>query len=367
MEENTCEAILTRDINRGKKCGMKIDEKSVTGKYCRRHLTKERIQKKAHISNHPSYELVLKKMQERTSFTMISTKDEAEEKSCATIRCSFGHTFEKTLSSINTQIGSKNFESGLICCECSRIRRDEEKKNSQIEECQKVCNDKGHEFIGDQRGHPQFTFRCGNEKCGYIGKTNTSNMKKSEHGVCKHCRQKEYGSNCDAEKLEKVMMEKYGVRNPMHVPEFVQNTLRASFRKKPTEVCGVIHNLMGYEPIAIKYLSTHKNPVLHRLINPSELLFEGEVQHFPYFDEKKKDKVYYPDFEVKGENLIIEVKSTYIFNRTPERNILKFQEVASKGKYFPAIKLCMISGFSLHRESFLVCQRIRNLMKLCME
>jgi hypothetical protein len=108
--------------------------------------------------------------------------------------------------------------------------------------------------------------------------------------------------------------------------------------KKPTLVNGKIHMLMGWEPEAVKFISKNVHPILNRCIPESELLFtDDHIQIFNYVDENGKQRRYFPDMKIKGEEQFVEVKSTYTFERWAPRNLLKFKAVANSGNHLEVI------------------------------
>jgi hypothetical protein len=58
--------------------------------------------------------------------------------------------------------------------------------------------------------------------------------------------------------------------------------------------------------------------------------------HYSYENEIHR---YYPDIYIKSENQVVEVKSTYTFNKEKEKNLLKRQSVLDKGINFKFIIL----------------------------
>jgi hypothetical protein len=58
--------------------------------------------------------------------------------------------------------------------------------------------------------------------------------------------------------------------------------------------------------------------------------------HYEYEGETHR---YYPDIYIKSENKVIEVKSTYTFNKEKEKNLLKRDSVINKNINFKFIIL----------------------------
>lgn len=64
----------------------------------------------------------------------------------------------------------------------------------------------------------------------------------------------------------------------------------------------------------------------------------NEIGFFHYNYEGKIHR-YYPDIYIKSENKVIEVKSTYTFNKEKEKNLLKRESVLNKKINFKFIIL----------------------------
>ena len=56
-------------------------------------------------------------------------------------------------------------------------------------------------------------------------------------------------------------------------------------------------------------------------------------------DYENTNHRYYPDIYIKSENLVIEVKSTYTFNKEKEKNLLKRDSVLNKNINFKFVIL----------------------------
>ena len=53
----------------------------------------------------------------------------------------------------------------------------------------------------------------------------------------------------------------------------------------------------------------------------------SNIPNFYYYDDNNRKHKYYPDIYIKNTNLIIEVKTTYIYNKVPRINFLKFKHI----------------------------------------
>jgi hypothetical protein len=120
------------------------------------------------------------------------------------------------------------------------------------------------------------------------------------------------------EKKKQTTIINYGVENPSqsHIIH-AKKSLHAK-NKQIISQCGKEFNLEGYEPIALKELLIQHtaNDILHR-----EEIIESIGLLRYRFDNKTS--LYHPDFYIKSQNKIIEVKSEYWFNRDFEKNLAK--------------------------------------------
>lgn len=136
----------------------------------------------------------------------------------------------------------------------------------------------------------------------------------------------------------KTFLRRYGVEHPMKNAEFVENVLRKIHKFKDfTLPSGSIVKLQGYETYALtKLLEKY---------DESEIIFSKKeickkVGFIEYFDFNNVKRTYFPDFYIEKENLLIEVKSVWTFDkngRLPENqniNFLKRDACINKGFKF---------------------------------
>jgi hypothetical protein len=64
-----------------------------------------------------------------------------------------------------------------------------------------------------------------------------------------------------------------------------------------------------------------------------------DIVGFFHYECEGSTHRYYPDIYIKSENQIIEVKSTYTFNKEKEKNLIKRESVINKGINFKFIIL----------------------------
>ena len=130
----------------------------------------------------------------------------------------------------------------------------------------------------------------------------------------------EYFVHC--EEYKKQMMEKYGVEHALQNAELFSKMLKTSFRRREyTFEDGTTSMILGYEDLAIKDLEESK---LYNIIEAGD---NEKIPTFWYDFEEKKHK-YYPDIFLPEVNTIIEVKSTYYFEKDMPKNICKAKEVS---------------------------------------
>ena len=131
---------------------------------------------------------------------------------------------------------------------------------------------------------------------------------------------KKYGNtmalqnNSIKEKAKNTILKKYGVEYISQCPYISdkQNNYRNKFYILPS---GNVIKLQGYENYALDILikSYNENEILNKRIDMPKFTYENN----------KKNHVYFPDFFIPKDNLIIEVKSTYTYKKYLITNILK--------------------------------------------
>jgi len=120
------------------------------------------------------------------------------------------------------------------------------------------------------------------------------------------------------EKFENTCLERYGVTNP-----YFSNKCKWKF-KNYTLPSGRIVKLQGYENYAVDFLLLE--------FSENDITYENEdIPSIPYI-ENEKDRNHKPDLYIHGENLLIEVKSTFTFG-LHEDNVLLKQKFAKELGY----------------------------------
>lgn len=117
------------------------------------------------------------------------------------------------------------------------------------------------------------------------------------------------------DKIKQTNLERYGVEYVSQNPEIYKKHLINSFK---------IHI---FQNTCLTYQGKYELDFLNFCKN-NNINVENCIS-VEYFFNKKR--VYYPDFYYKPKNLIIEIKSTYIYNLHIEKNILKYEACVANG------------------------------------
>lgn len=152
-------------------------------------------------------------------------------------------------------------------------------------------------------------------------KTLETNLKK--YGVLHHSELKE-----TQEKKVKTNLGKYGVTNVSQNVEVYDKIVKRSYRTKNYILpSGKISKVQGYEPFAISYLLENYNENEIRIDTKDKPIIK-------YFDKDGKQHYYFPDIYIPKENIIIEVKSEWTYNKNTPRHLLKRQACLDAGYNF---------------------------------
>jgi hypothetical protein len=121
------------------------------------------------------------------------------------------------------------------------------------------------------------------------------------------------------EKIKVTSIKKYGVESPNQNPDIHRKQDGSRYRNKEFVFpSGKIVLVQGYEPLALTYLLAHN-------YHEDDLLTEtSDMPDINYIYNNKIHR-YFSDIYIKQENLIIEVKSTYTFDKDKIKNLAKQQ------------------------------------------
>jgi len=130
-------------------------------------------------------------------------------------------------------------------------------------------------------------------------------------------------------KIKATNLEKYGVEHPLQNSEIAEKASKSSYKRKEIKTPnGNIIYLQGYEPYAYKIL-------LKKYKEDEIICSKKEVPEIWWENNKIKHR-YYPDFYIKKDNLLIEVKSIRTFTLDDK------QEKIEK-----SIKACKDLGYNI--------------------
>ena len=128
------------------------------------------------------------------------------------------------------------------------------------------------------------------------------------------------------EKIKQTNIKKYGVEHLMKKPEYLEQMLKKSYKFKDFIMpSGKIIQIQGYEHIALNEL------IINEKINESDIITGAiNVPEIEYFDENNNKRSHFPDIFIPKQNKIIEVKSTWTFQKD---NVLIRQSYGKKFGY----------------------------------
>lgn len=129
-------------------------------------------------------------------------------------------------------------------------------------------------------------------------------------------------------KYKKTCIEKFGVEHPMHDPYIIEEVLKKLHKFKDYLLpSGKIIHVMGYENVALDFLlkKYNENDILTEKHKIREIT--GPIE---YDSITKRKRIYFPDFFNIKENMIIEVKSTWTFDKCGKLNELNNENIMKK-------------------------------------
>jgi hypothetical protein len=137
-------------------------------------------------------------------------------------------------------------------------------------------------------------------------------------------------SNEVKEKLKQSCFDKYGVENPMQHPEINDKSFKNACKyKEYIFPCGEVRHVQGYEPFALESLIKNgydANGIVTDKTKVPEIWYAK-----PNCSSQSR---YFPDIYIPSEKRIIEVKSTYTFDKEKDNNFLKAEACQRDGYNF---------------------------------
>ncbi len=157
-----------------------------------------------------------------------------------------------------------------------------------------------------------------------ISKLESIKEKKRNTMLQNYGRTNNMGTNCEI--MAQNMLSKYGVRWSVHLPHLAEEMQFNRFKKRNLLITpnGNKIFLQGYEVKAYNILIDEgytEDDILYRKIDMPKIMYVFE----------DKEKRYYPDFYIKSENLIVEVKCKYTYEVEKDKNDIKFSSTKDLG------------------------------------
>lgn len=142
--------------------------------------------------------------------------------------------------------------------------------------------------------------------------------KKIENSLKKYGVENPFQSQEVRDKCITTSMERYGVEHPMQNSDIAEKSSKCAYKtKKYTFPCGKIVDIQGNEDLALDEL------VASGLTSNDIVNSRGGVPEIWWKDENGKNHRYYVDIYIPSLNKMIEVKSTWTFEKTKDKTINK--------------------------------------------
>jgi hypothetical protein len=173
------------------------------------------------------------------------------------------------------------------------------------------------------------------------GVKNTSqlpeNRQKAKNTCLKKYGNKNYNNTL---KNKQTCLKKYGVEHPLQSNKIKQKIKQTCLKKYGVEHISqseIIHKKQQKSALKIKqYLTTKLHYQGTYELDFLDKFYNDNIENGPtikYIFENK-EKVYFPDFYIKSKNLIVEIKSEYIYNKHLKQNLAKQKACIDQGYDF---------------------------------
>jgi hypothetical protein len=147
------------------------------------------------------------------------------------------------------------------------------------------------------------------------------------------------------EKIKETSKKNWGTDHPMQNSIVADKCLaKSTARKEYTMPSGDKRNVQGYEPFALNELLSEGYPE-DKIITGTK-----NVKTIIWRDDEGKQHTHYPDIEIKDINHLIEVKSTYLYNRDRNKIIAK-KDAAEKLGFIYEIRVYTKDGIRVNIDS----------------
>lgn len=140
----------------------------------------------------------------------------------------------------------------------------------------------------------------------------------------KRTKKEKYGNENynNMEKTTQTMVKRYGVRSPSQMEGYLEKWTKSGVKRKSYILpSGKEIKVQGYENKALD--------IMLKKYSESEI-FECNPPKIKY-NENEINRIFYPDFYIKKNNLIIEIKSRFTFDKWKNKNLLKIDECKNQG------------------------------------
>jgi hypothetical protein len=136
-------------------------------------------------------------------------------------------------------------------------------------------------------------------------------------------------SNKDVQnKRTDTMIERFGVENASQNPEIHAKKVKNGYKSKQYIMpSGAIIFLQGWENKAL-------DDMLKEYTEKEISTKTAEIPRITYYDDNGKKHYYFPDFYIAKDNLIIEVKSEWTYNKNVPRHNMKRDACLAQGYKF---------------------------------
>ena len=145
---------------------------------------------------------------------------------------------------------------------------------------------------------------------------------------CKRMMLDKYGSEyfINSDECKRMMLDKYGSEYAMQCPELYRKADKSGLKRKTVDFEGKTYYVRGYEDICIKELNDSK--MFKNIITDDD-------PNMPliWYTYNDKQHLYYPDIYIQEKNIIIEVKSTYWYEKCKQIVLEKAKETSKHFKY----------------------------------
>ena len=130
------------------------------------------------------------------------------------------------------------------------------------------------------------------------------------------------------DKYKETCVEKFGVENPSQNIEIHTKKIKNGYKSKQYIMpSGKIIYIQGWENKAL-------DDLLKEYTEDEICAITADIPRITYYDERGKKHYYFPDFYIPKDNLIIEIKSEWTYNKNIPRHNMKRDACLKQGYSF---------------------------------